>query len=167
MSATLAVTLVLWLITAVLALLAWRKGDTVLKEATHGGVLDFLYLIPRLAIGVIGAGFLAALLPQDLVRSWLGPDSGIAGLLLATVAGAITPGGPVIGFAIGASALKSGAGYLAVMTYVTAWALFAFQRLIVWELPVMPTRVVWLRVVASLPLPILTALAVMLVTGRG
>jgi uncharacterized membrane protein YraQ (UPF0718 family) len=167
MSATLAVTLVLWLITAVLALLAWRKGDTVLKEATHGGVLDFLHLIPRLAIGVIGAGFLAALLPQDLVRSWLGPDSGIAGLLLATLAGAITPGGPVIGFAIGASALKSGAGYLAVMTYVTAWALFAFQRLIVWELPVMPTRVVWLRVAASLPLPILTALAVMLVTGRG
>ena len=53
------------------------------------------------------------------------------------------------------------------MTYVTAWALFAFQRLIVWELPVMPTRVVWLRVPASLPLPILTALAVMLVTGRG
>ena len=166
MSATLAVTLVLWLITAVLAWLAWRKGDAVLKASTHSGVLDFLYLIPRLAIGVIGAGFLAALLPQEVVQSWLGPDSGITGLLLATVAGAITPGGPVIGFAIGASALKSGAGYLAVMTYVTAWALFAFQRLIVWELPVMPTRVVWLRVAASLPLPVLTALGVMLLTGR-
>lgn len=167
MSATLAVSLSLWVIAAVLALVAWRKGVPVLKEASRSGVLDFLYLIPRLAIGVIGAGFLAALLPQDVVRSWLGPDSGITGLLLATLAGAITPGGPVIGFAIGASALKSGAGYLAVMTYVTAWALFAFQRLIVWELPVMPTRVVWLRVAASLPLPILTALGVMLVTGRG
>ena len=166
MSATLAVTVVLWVITAVLALLAWRRGGTVLARGTRSGVLDFLYLIPRLAIGVIGAGFLAALLPQDVVRSWLGPDSGIGGLVLATLAGALTPGGPVIGFAIGASALKSGAGYLAVMTYVTAWALFAFQRLIVWELPVMPTRVVWLRVAASLPLPILTALAVMLVTGR-
>jgi len=167
MSATLAVTLALWVIAAVLALFAWRKGPEVLSGAARHGVLDFLYLIPRLAIGVIGSGFLAALLPQDVVRSWLGPDSGVTGLLLATLAGALTPGGPVIGFAIGATALKSGAGYLAVMTYVTAWALFAFQRLIVWELPVMPTRVVWLRVAASLPLPILTAWGVMLLTGRG
>jgi uncharacterized membrane protein YraQ (UPF0718 family) len=166
MTATLAIALLLWLIVAVLALLAWRRGGTVLPGAVRNGALDFLYLLPRLAIGVIGAGFLAALLPQEVVRSWLGPESGITGLLLATLAGALTPGGPVIGFAIGASALKSGAGYVAVMAYVTAWALFAVQRLFVWEIPVMPARVVWLRVAASLPLPIITAWAVMLLTGR-
>lgn len=166
MSANLAITVLLGVIAAVLGLFAWRRGGEVLAESTRNGVLDFVYLLPRLAIGVIGAGFLAALLPQDVVRSWLGPDSGFPGLVLATLAGALTPGGPVIGFAIGASALKSGAGYLAVMTYVTAWALFAVQRLFVWEIPVMPARVVWLRVAASLPLPILTALGVMLLTGR-
>jgi len=166
MTANVAIAVLLWVIVAVLGFLAWRRGDKVLADSTRSGVLDFLYLLPRLAIGVIGAGFLAALLPQDVVRSWLGPDSGIAGLLLATLAGALTPGGPVIGFAIGASALKSGAGYLAVMAYVTAWALFAVQRLFVWEIPVMPARVVWLRVAASLPLPVLTALGVMLLTGR-
>lgn len=160
------VALSLWVVTAVLAFLAWRRGGGVLAEGTRIGVLDFLYLIPRLAVGVVGAGFLAALLPHDIVRSWLGPDSGLAGLVLATVAGALTPGGPVIGFAIGASALKSGAGYLAVMAYVTAWALFAVQRLFVWEIPVMPTRVVLLRVAASLPLPVLTAWGVMLLTAR-
>jgi uncharacterized membrane protein YraQ (UPF0718 family) len=166
MTATLAIAVLLWAVVAVLGLLAWRRGGAVLPGSVRNGVLDFLYLLPRLAIGVIGAGFLAALLPQEVVRSWLGPDSGITGLLLATVAGALTPGGPVIGFAIGASALKSGAGYVAVMAYVTAWALFAVQRLFVWEIPVMPARVVWLRVAASLPLPIITAWAVMLLTGR-
>jgi uncharacterized membrane protein YraQ (UPF0718 family) len=166
MTASLAIALLLWLIVAVLAFLARKRGGDVLPDAVRSGLLDFLHLLPRLAIGVIGAGFLAALLPQEVVRSWLGPDSGITGLLLATLAGALTPGGPVIGFAIGASALKSGAGYLAVMTYVTAWALFAVQRLFVWEIPVMPARVVWLRVAASLPLPILTAWGVMLLAGR-
>lgn len=156
----------LWAVVAVLAGFAWRRGGTTLKDGLAAGTLDFLHLLPRLAIGVIGAGFLAALLPQDLVRSWLGPDSGLAGLVLATVAGALTPGGPVIGFAIGASALKSGAGLVPVSCYVTAWALFAIQRLFVWEIPVMPARVVWLRVAASLPLPILAAWGVMLMAAR-
>lgn len=154
----------LWVIVAGLAFIAWRRGGTTLRDSTRTGLVEFLHLLPRLAIGVIGAGFLAALLPQDVVRSWLGPESGLAGLVLATVAGALTPGGPVIGFAIGSSALKSGAGLVPVVAYVTAWALFALQRLFVWEIPVMPARVVWLRVAASLPLPILTAWGVMLIS---
>ncbi|WP_439575789.1 hypothetical protein [Phreatobacter sp.] len=162
----LAVAAFLWVVVAMLALLAWRRGGSVLKDATRSGVLDFLYLIPRLAIGVIGAGFLAALLPQEVVRSWLGPESGLSGLALASLAGAITPGGPVIGFAIAASALKSGAGVVPVSAYVTAWALYAVQRLFVWEIPVMPARVVWLRVAASLPLPALTALGFWLTGAR-
>jgi uncharacterized membrane protein YraQ (UPF0718 family) len=158
--------ILLWVVVAVLMGLAWRRDAKVLKECTRSGVLDFLHLLPRLAIGVIGSGFLAALLPQEVIRSWLGPDSGVTGLALASIAGALTPGGPVVGFAIGASALKSGAGLVAVVAYVTAWALFALQRLFVWEIPVMPARVVWLRVAASLPLPFLTAWGVMLLGLR-
>jgi len=39
---------------------------------------------------------------------------------------------------------------------------FAVQRLFIWEMPVMPPRLVWLRVLASLPLPFLAAFAAML-----
>jgi uncharacterized membrane protein YraQ (UPF0718 family) len=159
-------TFVLWGLVVVLGFLAWRRSGGLLPVSLKAGGLDFLYLLPRLAIGVIGSGFLAALLPADLVRSWLGPDSGPGGLLLATLAGAFTPGGPVVGFAIGSTAMKSGAGSAAVVAYVTAWALFALQRLFVWELPVMPARVVWLRVAASLPLPFLAAWGFMLAGGR-
>jgi hypothetical protein len=79
--------------------------------------------------------------------------------------GAFTPGGPVIGFSIGAAALKGGAGTPQVIAYTIAWALFAVQRLFIWELPVMPERLVWLRVMASLPLPLLAAAGAMLL-GR-
>jgi hypothetical protein len=71
----------------------------------------------------------------------------------------------VIGFSIGAAALKGGAGTPQVIAYTTAWALFAFQRLFIWELGVMPPRIVLLRLAASLPIPILAALGAMLL-GR-
>jgi hypothetical protein len=122
-------------------------------------------VIPRLAIGIIGSGFIAAALPQDIVGRWLGPDSGFMALIAVTIAGALTPGGPVVGFALGAAALKGGAGAPQVIAYSTAWALFAFPRLIVWELPMMPPRVVWLRVLVSLPIPLLAAAGAMLI-GR-
>jgi hypothetical protein len=100
-----------------------------------------------------------------VVGRWLGADSGVTGLGIAILGGAFTPGGPVIGFSIGAAALKGGAGTPQVIAYTIAWALFAVQRLFIWELPVMPERLVWLRVMASLPLPFLAAAGAMLL-GR-
>lgn len=89
----------------------------------------------------------------------------MVGVGLAVLGGALTPGGPVVGFSIGAAALKGGAGAPQVIAYVSAWALFAVQRLFLWEMPVMPARLVWLRAAASLPLPFLAAAGAMLL-GR-
>ena len=75
-------------------------------------------------------------------------------MLTAVIAGAATPGGPVVGFSIGAVALKVGGGPPQVIAYVIAWALFAFQRLILWEIPFMPARFVWFRAAVSLPFPV-------------
>lgn len=162
---SLAVTLLLWAIAALLALMAARHGRFVLQDGARVGAVDFLRLLPRLAIGVVGSGYIAAALPPDLVNQWLGPQSGPLGVLIATFAGALTPGGPVVGFAIGATALKGGAGAPQVIAYSTAWALFAFPRLLVFEMPTMPARVVWLRVAVSLPVPLLAA-AGAIVIGR-
>jgi hypothetical protein len=162
---SLAITLFLWTIAAVLALMAARHGRFVLRDGARMGAVDFLALLPRLAIGVVGSGYIAAALPHDLVNQWLGPHSGPLGVVIATLAGAFTPGGPVVGFAIGAAALKGGAGAPQVIAYSTAWALFAFPRLLVFEIPTMPARVVWLRVLVSLPIPLLAAAGAILI-GR-
>ena len=151
----------LFAIAAVLAVVAARRGRTLLVASAREGGIDFFKLIPRIMLGVVGSGFIAALLPQDTVGRWLGADSGITGLIIAVAGGAFTPGGPVIGFSVGAAALKGGAGTPQVIAYTTAWALFAVQRLIQWEFPVMPTRLVWLRIAAALPLPFLAALFAM------
>ena len=137
--------------------LAHRRRDGTAKEGAQEAVTDFVHLLPRLAIGVIGAGFIARAMPQELVAGWLGPNSGLGGVSLAALAGALTPGGPVVGFAIGAAALKSGAGLPQVMAFVTGWSLYTINRVLVWEIPTMPMRFVAIRMVVSLPFPFLIA----------
>jgi len=162
---TLAINILLWLVVGTLALIAATRGRALLNEGARDGAMEFLLLLPRIGVGVIGSGFVAEALPNDWVAPWLGPESGFLGVLIATVGGALTPGGPVVGFSLGAAALKSGAGAPQVIAYSTAWALYAIHRLIIWEVPMMPARVVWLRAAVSLPLPFMAA-AFAIVLGR-
>jgi hypothetical protein len=148
---------ILWATVVALALVTWRRGRPVLVAAARSGTMDFINIIPRIALGVVGSGYIAAVIPAEVITGWLGPDSGWLGVLTAVIAGAATPGGPVVGFSIGAVALKSGGGAPQVVAYVIAWALFAFQRMILWEIPFMPERFVWFRAAVSLPFPFLAA----------
>ncbi|MEA2887855.1 MAG: hypothetical protein QOD11_2215 [Bradyrhizobium sp.] len=157
--------IILWASVAALGFLAWQRGRTVLVSSAREGAMDFIHIVPRIALGVIGSGYIAAIIPQEVITGWLGPNSGWPGVLAAVIAGAATPGGPVVGFSIGAVALKSGGGAPQVIAYVVAWALFAFQRLILWEIPFMPARFVWFRAAVSVPFPFLAA-AIAMAIGR-
>ena len=157
--------IILWGSVAALGFLVWQRGRTVFVSSAREGTMDFINIVPRIALGVIGSGYIAAVIPQEIITGWLGPDSGWLGVLTATIAGAATPGGPVIGFSIGAVAMKAGGGPPQVIAYVIAWALFAFQRLILWEIPFMPARFVWFRAAVSLPFPFLAA-AIAMAIGK-
>jgi hypothetical protein len=161
----LAVNILLWLVVGALAFLAAMRGRVLLNDGARDGAIEFIKLLPRIGIGVVGSGFVAEVLPRELIGPWLGPESGLLGVALATLGGALTPGGPVVGFSIGAAALKSGAGAPQVIAYSTAWALYAIHRLLMWEVPMMPARMVWLRAAVSLPLPFIAAAAA-IVLGR-
>jgi len=157
-----AINILLWLVVAVLALFAAMRGRVLLNDGAREGVIEFIMLLPRIGIGVVGSGYIAEVLPKELIAPWLGPESGLLGVALATLGGALTPGGPVVGFSIGAAALKSGAGAPQVIAYSTAWALYAIHRLVMWEVPMMPAHIVWLRATVSLPLPFIAAVLAML-----
>jgi len=155
----------LWGSVLILGFMAWQRGRVVLVSSVREGSMDFINIVPRIALGVIGSGYIAAIIPQEVITGWLGPDSGWLGVATAVVAGAATPGGPVIGFSIGTVALKSGGGVPQVVAYVVAWALFAFQRVILWEIPFMPARFVWFRCAVSVPFPFVAA-AIAMVIGK-
>jgi uncharacterized membrane protein YraQ (UPF0718 family) len=165
MNAALLIDVILWGSVAAVGFIAFRRGPKVMTASLREGAMDFINIVPRIALGVIGSGYIAAVIPQEVITGWLGPSSGWLGVAAAVVAGAATPGGPVIGFSIGAVALKSGGGAPQVLAYVVAWALFAFQRLLLWEIPFVPARFVWFRAAVSLPFPFLAA-AIAMVIGK-
>jgi hypothetical protein len=165
MSAALIIDVILWGTVIGVGFVVWRRGPKVMAASFREGTMSFISVVPRIALGVLGSGYIAAVIPQEIITGWLGPDSGWLGVLTAVIAGAATPGGPVIGFSIGAVALKSGGGAPQVLAYVVAWALFAFQRLLLWEIPFMPARFVWFRAAVSTPLPFLAA-AIAMAIGK-
>jgi hypothetical protein len=165
MSAALLIDIILWGSVAAVGFIVFQRGRTVLTASLREGAMDFINIVPRIALGVIGSGYIAAIIPQEVITGWLGPNSGWPGVLTAVIAGAATPGGPVVGFSIGAVALKAGGGPPQVIAYVVAWALFAFQRVILWEIPFMPSRFVWFRAAVSVPFPFLAA-AIAMAIGK-
>jgi len=114
-----------------------------------------IFMVPRIFAGLIGAGFLAELLPVDQVERFFGEGAGMVGVIIATAFGAITPGGPFVAFAIGASSLKAGAAIAPLMAYVTAWCLLNFNRSLSYEYAFMGRRFLYIRLLISLPAPLL------------
>ena len=59
------VTGALWMIVLAMALAVAMRSRPVLRESAKNAAGDFLRLLPRIMIGVMGSGYIAAALPQD------------------------------------------------------------------------------------------------------
>lgn len=125
------------------------------------GALGFLaVLLPKIAAGLFIAAAIPVLIPREKIARWIGRDSGVGGLVFATAAGALLPGGPSMIFPLTASILGSGADLAAAFAFVTGWSLFNLNRTLIWELSFLPADLVALRILFCLPLPVLLGLAV-------
>ncbi|GAB5510204.1 MAG: hypothetical protein Rhims3KO_16050 [Hyphomicrobiales bacterium] len=151
--------LVLYVIAAMMIIMAARRDRTLVRQGIAEAWDQFVAILPALTVGILGAGFVAALLPPELAETYLGEGAGVTGYAIAYVIGAITPGGPVVGFALGAAAIKAGASVPIVVVYVTSWALMSLNRILIWERITVPRKVMIERLIVSAPVPILTGLA--------
>ncbi len=88
-----------------------------------------LDILPLLCFAMIVASMVPILLPKELIAKWVGGESGIRGILVGSVAGALTPGGPFVSFPIAASLLRSGASIGAMVAFITGWLIYSLSRL--------------------------------------
>ena len=86
-------------------------------------------ILPLLIFAFIIAGMVQVLIPKELITRWVGAESGIKGILIGTVAGGLTPGGPYVSLPLVAGLLKAGAGLGTMVAYLTSWSLWAVGRL--------------------------------------
>ncbi len=122
-------TLVMAVAAIVLAVIAYRKGGSEhvvgFKAALHmtGEVL------PLLVCAFVVAAMVQVLVPRELLAKWVGAESGLRGILIGTVAGGLTPGGPYVSLPIIGGLMRSGAGVGTMVAFLTGWSLWAVSRL--------------------------------------
>lgn len=138
-----------------LVVLAGRRRPQAHGEARQTARNQFSNLAPRLPFALLAAECLGRLLPTELVSTWVGTGSGVSGVLIAAVVGAVLPGGPMLAFPIAIALLRAGAGPEALVALITAWAVIAVNRTILFEIPLLGGRFTGWRLALSTPLPII------------
>jgi uncharacterized membrane protein YraQ (UPF0718 family) len=64
----------------------------------------------------------------------------------------------MMSFPLVASLAKAGAGRASLIAYLTSWETLGFQRILVWEIPLLGFEYTAMRFIASLPLPFVAAI---------
>ncbi len=139
--------------------LAYYKSPSLAWEGARSAWRMGVAILPALAVGVLLGGMVQVLLPRDLVAAYAGEDSGLTGLIIATIAGSITPGGPFVTFPVVASLWKAGTGVGPLVAYMTAWSLLGFHRILIYEIPILGGRFVTIRLLTVVTLPLLAGYA--------
>jgi len=119
-----------------------------------------------MAVALLVSGFFSAILPTDLVAAWLGDEVGMKGILIGSAAGGFMPGGPFICFPIAFILFENGAGMPSLIAFLTAWSVFAFHRIIGYEIPLMGVRFAMIRIFASAILPPLAGILTLLIEAH-
>jgi uncharacterized membrane protein YraQ (UPF0718 family) len=145
--------LLLWCLVIVLGVVARAKSRTALTDAGRRALAFARELAIRLPLALLAASFLTQILPRDIVGAAIGPDSGVLGILAATAAGSILPGGPFIAFPLAVSFYDAGAGLPQLVALITSWSTLGVIRIVAFEWPMLGPRFVALRVGVTLLLP--------------
>ncbi len=150
---------------------AWvSHGPEAFEEALAEDVNLVAFLLPKLGAALLIAAFVQSLLPPKALAKYMGAQSGLKGMAIATAAGTVTPGGPMTAFPMVTVLRDGGTGIGGLVAYLIAWANMGLQRVMVWEIPLMGPEFAAIRFLASMPLGIIAGLLARVIhplTGRG
>jgi uncharacterized membrane protein YraQ (UPF0718 family) len=137
-----------------LGIVAYLKDPSLPLIGARNGFSMLAFILPRLVPALLLAGLFQVLIPQEVVSRHFGREGGLKAIVIATGAGMLTPGGPMVSVPFMVALANSGAALPALVAYMTSWSLFGVQRIIAWEAPLMGWKFVWVRVVPSLAFPV-------------
>jgi uncharacterized membrane protein YraQ (UPF0718 family) len=139
---------------------AFLKGGSALAwqgTVQTGRLIESIWI--RLPLGFLLGGFIQVLIPRAIIARWLGPESGIKGILIASCAGTVMSGAPFVMLPIVASLYLAGAGPGPVIALVTGQMLLGIQNLIIWQIPFLGVGLPLARFIVSMVITPLIGLA--------
>jgi uncharacterized membrane protein YraQ (UPF0718 family) len=137
-----------------LGVVAYLKDPGLPLIGARNGLSMLAFIVPRLVPALILAGLFQVVVPQEVVSRYFGREGGLKAIVIATGAGMLTPGGPMVSVPFMVALGHSGAALPALVAYMTSWSLFGLQRIIAWEAPLMGWKFVCVRIVPSLAFPV-------------
>jgi uncharacterized membrane protein YraQ (UPF0718 family) len=156
--------IILWCIASVLLFFSWRAGPETVKnglaltwKTTRSNAILIL-------LAFIIVGFVNVLSPEELISTWIGPESGWRGIATSEFLGMFLPGGPYVIFPIIDILYQAGAGLAPVITLITSWSTQSLLT-ISFELPFMGWRFTSIRWGIGLAIPLLTGFIALLLWG--
>jgi len=145
-------TIIMGIIALIFFIIAARQGNNQHIIGLKSAMQMTLEILPILLFAFIIAGLVQTILPKDLLSRWVGTESGLRGIIVGTLAGSITPGGPYVSLPVVAGLLRSGAGIGTMVAYLTAWSLWAVARLPM-EFGILGWRFTVIRILSVLIFP--------------
>jgi uncharacterized membrane protein YraQ (UPF0718 family) len=112
-------TIVLYAVALVLLIFSLIKDVKKTKAAIKKGWMAFLKILPVLIPLFIIVGVALSVINPNMIRMVLGENSGILGVAIGMITGAVAFVPPFVAFPLGADLLEIGAGYPQVAAFVT------------------------------------------------
>ncbi len=150
-------TITMFTIAGILVGIGYYKGNHTHIAGLEKAFTMTIQILPLLLAAFLVAGMIQVLIPQDLIARWVGEESGLKGIIIGTIAGGLSPGGPYVSLPIAAGLLNAGASVGTMVAYLTGWSLWAIARLPM-EVGIMGWRFTLIRLVSTMIFPFLAGL---------
>lgn len=151
-------TIIMIFIAVILVFIGFIQGQDQHVIGLKRGIGMAVEILPLLISAFIVAGMIHVLVPQALLHRWIGAESGIRGIIIGTIAGGLSPGGPYVSLPIVAALLRSGANVGTMVAFLTGWSLWAIARLPM-EIGILGWRFTLIRLASTFFFPPIAGLA--------
>jgi uncharacterized membrane protein YraQ (UPF0718 family) len=145
-------TVIMGVLAIILVSVGYYKGGGEHVLGLKSAMNMTIQILPLVILAFIVAGMVQTLVSHEFLSKWIGKGSGIRGILIGTVAGSLTPGGPYVSLPIAAGLLRSGASVGTTVAFLTGWSLWAFGRLPI-EVGIMGWKFTLIRMVSTFLFP--------------
>lgn len=135
-----------------LLLVGYYRGEGQHMVGVKSALTMIVEMLPLLVFAFIVAGMVQVLLPRELLSQWVGVESGMRGIIIGTVAGGLSPGGPFVNLPLAAGLLRAGASVGTMVAFLTGWSLWAIARLPM-EVGILGWKFTFIRVASTFFFP--------------
>lgn len=144
----------LWILVGIVVVLMvialWKGRWQLLLSGFKQAGLTFKFMWFRVALGLTLGGLIQVLIPSPVIAEWLGPASGLKGILLGSYIGVITTGGPWVVLPIIASIYSAGAGAGPVIALLVSMNALSLSGLFMLQIPFLGAKIALTRYVIML-----------------